>query len=62
MSFGEAYPKKHLKLKGGAMVWLRYSFSLFSFLPFIFLLIQKNETKKDADSSLSMIQLNKLFP
>ena len=22
----------------------------------------KNETKKDADSSLSMIQLNKLFP
>ena len=34
--FGEAHPKKHLKLKGGAMVWLRYSFSLFSFLPFIF--------------------------
>ncbi len=34
MPFGEAHPKKieikNLKLKGGATVWLRYSFSLMS--------------------------------
>ncbi|MFV0229973.1 hypothetical protein OBJ94_06050, partial [Empedobacter falsenii] len=23
MPFGEAHPKKHLRLRGGAMVWLR---------------------------------------
>ena len=47
MPFGEVLTQKHLKLRGGATVWLRYSFSLMS----LFTWLKSNQKVKAVNLS-----------